>query len=281
MDIWEANSISAAYTPHVCSVKGQYRCSGTECGDGDERYQGVCDKDGCDFNSYRQGNTTFYGPGMTVDTNKKFTVVTQFITSDGTSSGQLTEIRRKYVQNGAVIENSVSNIAGMDAVNSITDTYCNAQKSVFGDDNSFEKYGGLATMGDSLTNGMVLTLSVWDDHAVNMLWLDSTYPTDSTSPGAARGTCATDSGNPDTIEKNAASIQVVYSNIRYGDLDSTYSTTGTSTGSTGGDSGSGSSTGGCTVAKYGQCGGQGYTGCTSCASGSTCTTSNQYYSQCL
>ncbi|KAH8820387.1 RlpA-like double-psi beta-barrel-protein domain-containing protein-containing protein [Xylogone sp. PMI_703] len=36
-----------------------------------------------------------------------------------------------------------------------------------------------------------------------------------------------------------------------------------------------------TVPKYGQCGGQGYTGPTVCASGSTCTYSNQWYSQCL
>ncbi|KAG9077487.1 hypothetical protein FS749_010612 [Ceratobasidium sp. UAMH 11750] len=36
-----------------------------------------------------------------------------------------------------------------------------------------------------------------------------------------------------------------------------------------------------TVPKYGQCGGIGYTGPTTCASGSTCTYSNDYYSQCL
>ncbi|WYZ35846.1 hypothetical protein EsH8_X_000493 [Colletotrichum jinshuiense] len=37
----------------------------------------------------------------------------------------------------------------------------------------------------------------------------------------------------------------------------------------------------CTVQKYGQCGGQGYTGCTTCASGSTCTgVSAPYYYQC-
>ncbi|VDC06962.1 unnamed protein product [Peniophora sp. CBMAI 1063] len=55
-------------------------------------------------------------------------------------------------------------------------------------------------------------------------------------------------------------------------------------GSTGGGSGSGSGTGGstgCTTAKYGQCAGQGFTGCATCASGSTCTFSNTYYSQCL
>lgn len=40
-------------------------------------------------------------------------------------------------------------------------------------------------------------------------------------------------------------------------------------------------TGSGTVAKYGQCGGEGYTGSTLCASGSTCTYSNAYYSQCL
>ncbi|KAH9232373.1 carbohydrate-binding module family 1 protein [Colletotrichum gloeosporioides 23] len=37
----------------------------------------------------------------------------------------------------------------------------------------------------------------------------------------------------------------------------------------------------CTVAKYGQCGGQGWTGCTTCASGSTCQgVSVPYYYQC-
>lgn len=39
--------------------------------------------------------------------------------------------------------------------------------------------------------------------------------------------------------------------------------------------------GGCTVAMYGQCGGNGWTGCTTCASGSTCKVSNEFYSQCV
>lgn len=39
--------------------------------------------------------------------------------------------------------------------------------------------------------------------------------------------------------------------------------------------------GGCRAAKYAQCGGQGFTGCTTCEAGSTCTASNQWYSQCL
>ncbi|KAK0714411.1 glycosyl hydrolase family 62-domain-containing protein [Apiosordaria backusii] len=40
-------------------------------------------------------------------------------------------------------------------------------------------------------------------------------------------------------------------------------------------------TGGATVPRWGQCGGQGYTGPTSCESPYTCTASNQWYSQCL
>ncbi|KAF5341009.1 hypothetical protein D9611_006135 [Ephemerocybe angulata] len=35
------------------------------------------------------------------------------------------------------------------------------------------------------------------------------------------------------------------------------------------------------AAKWGQCGGQGFTGATCCESGSTCTVGNQWYSQCL
>lgn len=45
-------------------------------------------------------------------------------------------------------------------------------------------------------------------------------------------------------------------------------------------SGSGSG-GGCTAQKWAQCGGTGFSGCTTCASGSTCQKQNEYYSQCL
>lgn len=36
-----------------------------------------------------------------------------------------------------------------------------------------------------------------------------------------------------------------------------------------------------TIAKWAQCGGNGYTGATACASGSTCTKMNDWYSQCV
>lgn len=101
MDIWEANETATAYTAHVCTVNKQTRCEGTQCGDTDkdQRYQGVCDKDGCDFNPYRLGDSNFFGVGSNfqIDTSKPFTVVTQFITEDGTDTGDLKEIKRLYV----------------------------------------------------------------------------------------------------------------------------------------------------------------------------------------
>ncbi|KAH8827568.1 cellobiohydrolaseI [Flagelloscypha sp. PMI_526] len=226
MDIWEANSMASAYTPHVCSGTGaQTRCDGaTQCGDGDNRYNGVCDKDGCDFNSYRMGDTSFLGQGKKVNTNSPITVVTQFITNNNSSSGTLTEIRRIYVQNGVTIANSATNIAGMSAYTSISDSFCAAQKTAFGDTNSFAARGGMAAMGNAFKTGMVLTMSVWDDHAANMLWLDSSYPLtkSSSTPGVKRGECATTSGVPADVEANAANSQVTYSNIKYGPIGSTY-----------------------------------------------------------
>jgi cellulose 1,4-beta-cellobiosidase len=134
------------------------------------------------------GNTSFYGPGKTVNTNSVFTVVTQFLTTTGTASGTLNEIKRFYVQNGVVIPNSQSTIAGVTG-NSITEQFCLAQKSVFGDTNSWDAHGGFSSMSNALQGGMVLVMSLWDDYYADMLWLDSTYPTTKTAPGGPRGTC--------------------------------------------------------------------------------------------
>ena len=158
MDIWEANSISAAVTPHPCTTTGQTRCSGDDC----TRDTGLCDADGCDFNSFRMGDQTFLGKGMTVDTSKPFTIVTQFITSTGSASGTLSEIRRFYVQNGKVFANSNSNIPGMSTFNSVSDSFCTAQKTAFNDTNSFSTHGGMTAMGQSFSRGVVLVMSIWD-----------------------------------------------------------------------------------------------------------------------
>ena len=227
MDIWESNSISTAYTSHVCTVKGQTRCEGAECGDNasGQRHNGVCDKDGCDFNPYRMGDRSFFGRGsnFTIDTTRPFTVVTQFITADGTDSGDLSEIRRLWVQNGKVIKSSEVKVGGQ-KYDSITDSFCNAQKQEFGNLNDYEKKGGHKVMGESLEHGMVLVMSLWDDHEVHMLWLDSSYPPDKSpsTPGVTRGTCSTSSGAPDQVESQYPDASVTYSNIKYGELGSTY-----------------------------------------------------------
>ena len=62
--------------------------------------------------------------------------------------------------------------------NAINDAYCQAQKAEFDNTDTFTAMGGMNAMGGALSRGMVLVMSVWDDHAVNMLWLDAPYPTD-------------------------------------------------------------------------------------------------------
>ncbi|KAG9074008.1 Exoglucanase 1, partial [Ceratobasidium sp. 370] len=288
MDVWEANSVSTAYTPHPCSVTGQTRCSGSEC-------TSFCDQPGCDFNSFRMGDKSYYGKGLTVDTTKKMTVVTQFITDTNTAAGKLVEIRRLYVQDGKVIQNSKTNIPGMNPYDSITDNFCSAQKTAFSDQNVYASKGGMATMDKSFTNGVVLVMSIWDDHAANMLWLDSSYPLDAdpSAPGITRGTCATTSGKPTDVETNSPNASVTFSNIRFGDIGSTYSGTTTNPTTTTTSSGTSNTTSKTTsqttskttsqttsqttskttstpgptptapsgtVPRYGQCGGNGYTG---------------------
>nr|AAF70170.1 cellulase CEL1 [Plenodomus lingam] len=220
MDIWEANSVSTAVTPHSCSTIEQSRCDGDGCGGtySADRYAGVCDPDGCDFNSYRMGVKDFYGKGKTVDTSKKFTVVTQFI-----GSGDAMEIKRFYVQNGKTIPQPDSTIPGVTG-NSITTFFCDAQKKAFGDKYTFKDKGGMANM-PSTCNGMVLVMSLWDDHYSNMLWLDSTYPTDKnpdTDAGSGRGECAITSGVPADVESQHPDASVIYSNIKFGPINTTF-----------------------------------------------------------
>jgi cellulose 1,4-beta-cellobiosidase len=79
-------------------------------------------------------------------------------------------------------------------------------------------------MGESL-KAMVLVLSVWDDHAVGMRWLDSVFPdgADAEKPGVTRGRCDPTAGDPKTVEANHPDAYVVFSNIKYGSINSTFS----------------------------------------------------------
>jgi cellulose 1,4-beta-cellobiosidase len=216
-------SQAQSFTSHPCNVNGYHPCEGIECGDnGADRYSGVCDKDGCDFAVYRNGVTDFYGPGLTVNSNSVITIITQFITSDGSDNGDLSEIRRIYVQNGQTIQNAAVNFPGVTAYDSITEPYCNEIKSFFGDFDDHEAKGGLRNLGQSLGRGHVLVMSLWDDHYANMLWLDSSYPTDGdlNAPGVLRGPCPITSGVPSEVESQYASATVTFSNVKIGPIQS-------------------------------------------------------------
>jgi cellulose 1,4-beta-cellobiosidase len=234
MDIWEANRMATSFTAHPCDHEGQQKCYGKECGDTNkgEHYQSICDKDGCQFNPYRLGDHDFYGMGKIVDTTLPITVVTQFVTEDGTDDGDLTEIRRYYMQGGFVIPNTAASIGGMSG-NSMEDGFCKAQKSSFnrtrtpnnqeGSFDQFSQKGGLGSIGGALGRGMVLAFSIWDDPNTKMHWLDSISPRDmdESVPGVKRGPCERREGDAGALRSSNGDGYVEFSRIKYGTIGST------------------------------------------------------------
>lgn len=199
--------MATVLTPHPCSGVGSFLCAGDEC-----TKAGVCDHDGCGINPFRSGSKNFYGPGMTVDTSKPFTVVTQFLTADNTSTGTLSEIRRLYVQDGKVIENAPLNMDDVaDGPGAVTQDFCTAVNS-----SAFLRLGGMEVMGQSLARGMVLIFSIWNSDGDFMNWLDS----------GESGPCSNTSGNPELILADNPELSVTFSNIRWGDIGSTFDASG-------------------------------------------------------
>jgi len=289
MDIWEANRRATAYTAHPCKLDGPKRCENeADCGE-----SGFCDKPGCDLNTYRFGDESFFGQGtnFTVDTSKPFTIVTQFLTHDNTDAGELVEIRRSYVQDGKKIETPKVQVNGTEH-DSITPDFCTAQKLETGDKDEFAIRGGLKQMGEALGRGMVLVMSIWDDTAARMLWLDSSYPVGASGPGVVRGPCDPSTGDPTATRAKYPDSLVKYMNIKVGEIGSTTKfppapptpppapTPPAPPAPT--PPGPSPSPGpvGC-AAHYGQCGGKGWVGPKCCATPYTCKGNGPYYSQCL
>ncbi|KAK3376199.1 glycoside hydrolase family 7 protein [Lasiosphaeria ovina] len=205
MDIWEANALAQVYTPHPCRATRVEKCATAEaCG----QPKGVCDKWGCGFNPYQHGFASYYGRNGTVDTNRVFTVTTQFLTDNGRADGELVEIRRLYVQDGLLIQNQAVAVAGKQ-VDSITDAYCNATSAWT------QQRGGIAQMGDAIGRGMTLIFSIWADAGGYMTWLDS---------GNA-GPCNSTEGNPALIVQHTPDAAVTFSNIKWGEIGSTFKAT--------------------------------------------------------
>ncbi|KAI0483411.1 glycoside hydrolase [Xylaria cf. heliscus] len=224
MAIWSANRMSTSMAAHPCQRTTQEECTVLDCSGkypiAPSRYEGECDADGCDFNPYRQGNTDFYGIGKIIDTNKKFSVITQFVKGD---DGNLESIRRLYQQGGRTIANADSSIAGGRG-NSIDTAFCDSQKKAFKDIDYFNLHGGIGKMSEALSKGMVLSMSICHDDYANMLWLDGMYPTNRSpsEPGVSRGPCSPGSGNPEEVKNSEAYDRVFFSNLRFGPLNSTF-----------------------------------------------------------
>lgn len=208
MDIWEANSRAAHLAPHPCNVPGLVECEGADC-----EFDGICDKNGCGYNPWRLDNEEFYGPGLEVDTTKPFTVVTQFPVDE---NGVLVSYHRKYIQGGVVIDNGAVNVSGLPQINYLNDELCEATGA--------ERYmdlGATAGMGEALARGMVLAFSVWWDEGGFMQWLD----------GGEAGPCDATEGNPTNIRQIQPDTEVTFSNIKWGEIGSTFTpnSTGNST----------------------------------------------------
>lgn len=186
MDIWEANSVSTAFTTHPCVKPGYYRCENKECADE------VCDKIGCTINALKDGGRKFYGrgPDFHLDTTKPMTVITRFITEDGTDDTQVKRIKRIYVQDGKVISGEAANHH-----HTLSEVGCK------------DAYGGMNEMSGALSRGMVLAMSVWDAKndttKSNMNWLDQCKDT------------------PSDVTESSPDSYVIFSDMKIGPIGST------------------------------------------------------------
>ena len=69
-----------------------------------------------------------------------------------------------------------------------TDAIVAAQKEQFDEEDAYsDAHGGTAMMSAALAKGMVMVLSIWDDSAANMNWLDACTVADPVSTSTFRG----------------------------------------------------------------------------------------------
>ncbi|KAK3492493.1 glycoside hydrolase [Neurospora hispaniola] len=88
----------------------------------------------------------------------------------------------------------------------LTEGYCSAR-----DFDHHARLSGLKTMGEALGRGMVMVLSIWNSERHSMAWLNA----------GKNGSCQDGEGKPERIVKKTPNVTVTFSNIRWGDIDST------------------------------------------------------------
>ena len=87
----------------------------------------------------------------------------------------------------------------------MTDEFCNAQKKAFEDFDHHQQKGGLKSMGETLKRGMVLSVSIWDDFATHMAWLDAAFPPGEDPEkryGVLRGPCNATLDHPKFVRRD-------------------------------------------------------------------------------
>lgn len=104
------------------------------------------------------------------------------------------------MQNGKVIEDVASTIP-------VDDAFCSANGAT-----DFMRLGAMKGMGGAMSRGMVLAMSVWWDEGGFMNWLDS---------GNA-GPCNATEGDPKIIQQIEKAPSVVFSQIKWGEIGSTF-----------------------------------------------------------
>lgn len=103
--------------------------------------------------------------------------------------------------------------------------------------------------------------------------VSSTTSTSKTSTSVSSTTLSTSTTSKATSSSTTTTSSTTTPPTTSSTTSSTRTSSATSTTSAGG--------GGCTAARWAQCAGVGYTGCTTCAAPYTCQYNNDWYSQCL
>ncbi|KAJ3207383.1 hypothetical protein HDU83_001953 [Entophlyctis luteolus] len=249
MDCIEANIGGQQFTPHPC-IHADQSNSGTDCSTW-----------GYGANTHAR---TDIGPGSsyTIDTTKPYTVTTFFPTDTGTDSGTLQTVSQTFTQGANTV-----NIGTITEANFLTLQSSN------------EYGGGMTAMSHGLDEGMVFILSLWGTaNSGDMDWLD--YSSSNAKCNSLKGL-----STPTAIFSN-----FILSPLGGGTTNAPSTTTKTTTTTTAAakttqaaattaKATSATANSSCST-KWGQCGGQGWTGPTCCVS-SVCTFGNAYYSQCL
>lgn len=97
--------MSTSLSAHPCKATSQEMCDRGTGSKSSCASDQLCDAQGCDFNPYRMELRDFYGLGKTIDTKKKFTVLTRFLGGKRDGNETLATITRAYVQDSKTTQN--------------------------------------------------------------------------------------------------------------------------------------------------------------------------------